>query len=280
MRTPHPEGPCQGKLERGGFCFAALCEEKKEKEIQIISWAGAIWHAVITALSETSLTSLKEKIFYHKTRAPFKNSLQKSHKLIRLFNYTLLPPLSANLSSLAPSEAVLTLIRDFHCAFFFFSSFYIPVTIPHLLFTSSLPFSTCRYFVLWRTIFPLPPFGSIYHSLLCIFLQTNKFACRLAVTVSPLYGWPTCVLREVMLFDHNSAFYLSAACQQLLLEPEMATIGCTITERLHISNQIHGRRERVLFIPQSGLADEEKGFYLQIRAIVCVLVFSQPQVYR
>lgn len=55
---------------------------------------------MITALSETSLTSLKEKIFYHKTRAPFKNSLQKSYKLIRLFNYALLASLSVYLSSL------------------------------------------------------------------------------------------------------------------------------------------------------------------------------------
>lgn len=41
MRTPQPEGPCQGKLGRGGgFCFAALSE--KERKIQIISCAGAI----------------------------------------------------------------------------------------------------------------------------------------------------------------------------------------------------------------------------------------------
>ncbi len=33
MRTPHPEGPYQGKLDqRGAFCFGALCEgEKKSK---------------------------------------------------------------------------------------------------------------------------------------------------------------------------------------------------------------------------------------------------------
>lgn len=70
MRTPQPVGPCQGKLgQGGGFCFAPLSEkQKKKKKIQIISWAGAIWHAVITALTETSLTSLKEKTFCIKTR--------------------------------------------------------------------------------------------------------------------------------------------------------------------------------------------------------------------
>lgn len=60
------------------------------------------------------------------------------------------------------------------------------------------------------------------------------------------------------------------ACQQLLLEPKPATIGCTITEQQHISNQIHWQKENVLFISQSILADEENEFYLQIRTIACV----------
>jgi len=116
MRTPHPEGPRQGKLGwGGGFCFAAHSEKKK---IQIISWAGAIWHAVITALSK-NFFDISEREDFHKTRAPFRNSLGKKRlQLIRLFNYALFTSLSVYLASLsdrgknklAPSELVLALI--------------------------------------------------------------------------------------------------------------------------------------------------------------------------
>lgn len=54
-----------------------------------------------------------------------------------------------------------------------------------------------------QSLFFLPP-CSIYHSLLCIFLRTNKPCCCLAVIAGPLYRCPTCVLREVMLFEHSS----------------------------------------------------------------------------
>lgn len=44
MRTPHPAGPCQGKLEKrgggvGGFCFEALCEKKKNPN-HFLSWSN------------------------------------------------------------------------------------------------------------------------------------------------------------------------------------------------------------------------------------------------
>lgn len=57
----------------------------------------------------------------------------------------------------------------------------------NLPFTLSLPFCTWSYFASQRTISPLPPFCSIYHSPLCIFLQTNKLGCCLAVIAGPLY---------------------------------------------------------------------------------------------
>lgn len=60
----------------------------KRKKIQIISWAEAIWHAVITALWETSLTCLKEKPLCHKEQESIQEELSQSINLIRLFNYS------------------------------------------------------------------------------------------------------------------------------------------------------------------------------------------------
>ena len=113
---------------------------------------------------------------------------------------------------------------------------------------------------------PLP----LNHSLLCIFLQTNKLGCCLAVIISPLYRWPTCVLWEVMLFDHSSLATFPLACQQLLLEPEPAAIGCTITEQqAHKQSDSLTERECPVYLSEC-LSDEENGFHLQIRTILCV----------
>lgn len=151
---------------------------------------------MITALSETSLTSLKEKtfffFFYHKTRAPFKNSLQKSHKLIRLFNYALFSPSIAHLcqnrgkNKLAPSEEVLP--HQSLQSHSFFSSLH---TSPSLHNISSA-FSACPFPFVPGIILRLEEQSLLFASsarsfFLCIFLQTNKLGCCLAVIISPLY---------------------------------------------------------------------------------------------
>lgn len=61
-----------------------------------------------------------------------------------------------------------------------------------------------------------------------------------------------------MLFDHNSH---ATFPQQLHLEPEPTSIGCTITEQQPISNQIQWQKENALFASSSVLVDGENRLY-------------------
>lgn len=162
---------------------------------------------MITALSETSSTSLKEKIFCHKTRPPFKNSLQKSHKLIRLFNYAPLASLSVRLPSLKlevktnwPHQKKSRLP----------SQLSISPPPPNLicLLPRPLPFIPGLILCALKNNLSSPSLLFNLQSIILSFVFSSEPISW--VVVSPLssarYRWPTCVLREVMLFDHSSLF--------------------------------------------------------------------------
>lgn len=94
MQTPHPVGPRQGKLESGVacggvFCFEALCEKKRGGDPNhFLSWSN------LTCCDNCSVRNffdISERDFFSSPQKPelhWKTGF-KSHKLIRLFNYSL-----------------------------------------------------------------------------------------------------------------------------------------------------------------------------------------------
>lgn len=169
MRTPHPAGPCQGKLERrGGFCFEALCEKgKKKNPNHFLNWSNLTCCDNCSVRNFFDISEREDFLAQNQDSIKKKTVLKRAPNSLGLFNYarwrlSLLVYVSSchnrGKNKLAPA-----LIRLFHFTLFF-------STRPSLGTISHLPFTLSPSLLVPGVILCLEEQSPLFRSIILSFV--------------------------------------------------------------------------------------------------------------